>query len=134
MSSEIGKGLQVLHEVVLMHYGDRVTILGCNGLSKLVVVEAPEICDGTYPGDLFLRTATPQLLPATAGDLLMALEKYRASLEAKSILLQATEIENLGHLREAYAHALELVAQDGEFRSLAELFIESVIKCSSSHK
>lgn len=134
MNSEVGRGLQVLHKEELDHLGVRVSVLGCDGLSKLVVVERPETLGGTQQGDLFLGTENPRLLPATIGDLLMALGKYQTSLEGENRLLRETEIETIDHLQKAYARALELVARDGELRSLTELFIDSVMECSPLHE
>src|SRR4030043_942829 len=106
MSREVGKGLQVLLEINLVGWEDRISVLGCNGLSKLVVVECPETLGGTIEADLFLRNDKPLYLPATIGDLLLALERYRVSLGERKPLLSQTEVENVKHLQKAYRRAL----------------------------
>jgi hypothetical protein len=133
MEYKAGIGMQVLYEVnLLMDYDDRVSVLGFNGLSKMVVVEAPDSIGSSLPiGDPFLRHRSPRLLPAAIGDLLLALGKYRATLEDKSPLLQETEIETVKQVEGAYRLALEQVAQDGEMRSLVELFIWAIRELSS---
>jgi len=108
-----------------------VIVLGRDVFSQLVVVERPESYGGTRHEDMFQRAESPELLPATIGDLLIQLCRYQDRLESGDTILESIQIGNLDQLKKAYRLCLEKACHEGELRSLVELFIESLIKTHS---